>query len=48
MTLAELAAYQDVAGILGERRMITPLMPEVVVEDERTWLAMPQEVEYPL
>jgi 8-oxo-dGTP pyrophosphatase MutT (NUDIX family) len=48
VTLAELAAYQDVAGILGERRMITPLMPEVVVEDERTWLAMPQEVEYPL
>ncbi len=48
VTLAELAAYQDVAGILGERRMITPLMPEVVVEDERTWLAMPREVEYPL
>jgi 8-oxo-dGTP pyrophosphatase MutT (NUDIX family) len=48
VTLAELAAYQDVAGILGERRMITPLLPEVVVEDERTWLAMPQEVEYPL
>src|SRR5579859_2239136 len=48
VTLAELAAYQDVAGVLGERRMITPLMPEVVVEDERTWLAMPQEVEYPL
>src|SRR5579863_3665524 len=48
VTLAELAAYQDVAGILGERRVITPLMPTVVVEDERTWLAMPQEVEYPL
>ena len=41
VTLAELAAYQDVAGILAERRMITPLLPEVVVEDEQAWLAMP-------
>jgi len=48
VTLAELAAYPDVGGILGERRMITPLMPTVVVEDERTWLAMPPAVEYPL
>jgi len=48
VTLAELAAYQDVAGILGERRMITPLLPTVVVEEERTWLAMPEAVEYPL
>ena len=48
MTLAELAAYQDVAGILGERRMITPLLPTVVVEEERTWLAMPEAIEYPL
>ena len=48
VTLAELAAYQDVGGILSERRMITPLMPTVVVEDERTWLAMPPAIEYPL
>jgi 8-oxo-dGTP pyrophosphatase MutT (NUDIX family) len=48
VTLAELAAYQDVAGILGERRMITPLLPTVVVEEERTWLAMPEAIEYPL
>jgi 8-oxo-dGTP pyrophosphatase MutT (NUDIX family) len=48
VTLAELAAYEDVAGILGERRVITPLMPTVVVEDERAWLAMPQATEYPL
>jgi 8-oxo-dGTP pyrophosphatase MutT (NUDIX family) len=48
VTLAELTAYQDVAGILGERRMITPLLPKVVVEDERAWLAMPHAVEYPL
>jgi 8-oxo-dGTP pyrophosphatase MutT (NUDIX family) len=48
VTLAELAAYPDVGGILRERRMITPLMPTVVVEDERAWLAMPQATEYPL
>ena len=48
VTLAELAAYPDVGGILRERRMITPLMPTLVVEDERAWLAMPQATEYPL
>jgi 8-oxo-dGTP pyrophosphatase MutT (NUDIX family) len=48
VTLAELAAYRDVEGILAERRMITPLLPTVVVEDERAWLAMPESVEYPL
>jgi len=48
VTLAELAAYPDVAGILGERRMITPLLPTVVFEDERAWLAMPHATEYPL
>src|SRR6516165_899645 len=48
VTLAELAAYADISGILGERRVITPLMPAVVVEDERTGLAMPPDVEYPL
>ena len=48
VTLAELAAYQDIAGVLAERRVISPLMPTVVVEDGRTWLVMPQAVEYPL
>ena len=48
VTLAELTAYQDIAGVLAARRVITPLMPTVVVEDGRTWLAMPQAVEYPL
>ena len=48
VTLAELAAYRDVASILAERRMIAPLMPSVVFEDERAWLAMPQAIEYPL
>jgi len=48
VTLAELAGYQDIAGVLAERRVITPLIPTVVVEDGRTWLVMPQAVEYPL
>jgi len=48
VTLAELAAHQDVAGILAARRTITPLMPTVVVEDGEPWLAMPQAIEYPL
>jgi len=48
VTLAELAAHADVASILGEHRVITPLMPTVIVEDERAWLAMPQATEYPL
>jgi len=48
VTLAELTAYQDVASILAERRVIAPLLPRVVVEEERAWLAMPQSVKYPL
>ena len=48
VTLAELTAYRDVAGILAERRMITPLMPTVVLEDGQAWLAIPPAVEYPL
>jgi hypothetical protein len=48
VTLAELAAHQDVASILAERRVIAPLMPTVVVEEERAWLAMPPAAEYPL
>ena len=48
VTLAELAAHQDVAGVLAQRRTITPLLPRVVVEKERAWLAMPQAVHYPL
>jgi 8-oxo-dGTP pyrophosphatase MutT (NUDIX family) len=47
VTLAELAAYRDVAGILAERRVIIPLLPKVVVEGERAWLAMPPVTEYP-
>jgi 8-oxo-dGTP pyrophosphatase MutT (NUDIX family) len=48
VTLSELAAHADVAGILAARRTIAPLMPEVVMEDGRAWLAMPPAVEYPL
>lgn len=48
VTLAELAAHQDVPGVLAARRAIVPLMPEVVVQDGEPWLAMPQTIEYPL
>lgn len=48
VTLAELAAYQDVAGILAERRVLAPLLPKVAVEGDRAWLDMPQATEYPL
>jgi hypothetical protein len=48
VTLNELAAHRDVAGILAARRTIAPLMPEVVTEDGQAWLAMPPAVEYPL
>jgi 8-oxo-dGTP pyrophosphatase MutT (NUDIX family) len=48
VTLAELAAHQDVASILAQRRVITPLLPRVVVEEERAWLALPTATEWPL
>src|SRR5579862_5666461 len=35
VTLAELAAYQDLDGILAARRVIAPLLPKVIVQDER-------------
>lgn len=41
VTLGELAAYSDVAGILAARRVITPRLPRVVVEDGRPRLVMP-------
>jgi hypothetical protein len=37
-----------VAAILAARRRIVPLLPTAVVEDDQVWLALPQEVEYPL
>jgi 8-oxo-dGTP pyrophosphatase MutT (NUDIX family) len=42
VTLGELAGYHDVAGILARRRVITPRLPKVVVEDGQVRLAMPQ------
>jgi len=48
VTLAELAGHQDVAGILAQRRVITPLLPRVVIEQERAWLALPEAAKYPL
>ena len=42
VTLGELARHHDVAGILGRRRVITPRLPKVVVEDGRMRLALPQ------
>ena len=48
VTVGELRAYQDIASILAERRVITPLMSRVITEDGQAWLALPQAVEYPL
>ena len=48
VTLAELGAYRDLDEILAARRVIAPLLPKVVLQDERAWLALPQTVEYPL
>ncbi len=48
VTLAELEAYQDVASVLAQRRVIAPLLPRVVVEEGGAWLAMPAATEYPL
>jgi 8-oxo-dGTP pyrophosphatase MutT (NUDIX family) len=48
VTLGELAGHRDVAGLLAARRAISPLMPEVTVDDEQAWLAMPAGVNYPL
>ncbi len=42
VTLGELAEHHDVAGVLARRRVITPRLPKVIVEDGRARLAMPQ------
>jgi len=41
VTLRELAAHQDVDGILGRRRTITPRLPRVTVENGKVRLSMP-------
>jgi 8-oxo-dGTP pyrophosphatase MutT (NUDIX family) len=48
MTLAELAEYQDVDGVLAAQREVRPLMPEVIVSEGSTWLKVPGDREYPL
>ena len=42
VTLGELAAHHDVAGILARRQVITPRLPKVIVEDGQVRLALPQ------
>jgi 8-oxo-dGTP pyrophosphatase MutT (NUDIX family) len=41
VTLRELAAHQDVGGILARRRTITPRLPRVTVENGKVRLSMP-------
>jgi 8-oxo-dGTP pyrophosphatase MutT (NUDIX family) len=48
MTLAELAEYQDVDGVLAAQREVRPLLPEVIVSEGSTWLKVPGDREYPL
>jgi 8-oxo-dGTP pyrophosphatase MutT (NUDIX family) len=43
VTLSELAAHDDLAGILAERRLISPRLPRVMIDEEEAWLAMPGE-----
>jgi 8-oxo-dGTP pyrophosphatase MutT (NUDIX family) len=47
VTLRELAAHQDVDGILACRRTITPRLPRVIVEDGKVRLSMPPLDEEP-
>jgi 8-oxo-dGTP pyrophosphatase MutT (NUDIX family) len=48
MTLAELAEYPELEAVLAAPRNIQPLLPEVVVAEDATWLRVPGEREYPL
>jgi hypothetical protein len=48
MTLAELAEYHDVDGVLAAQREVRPLLPEVIVSEGSTWLKVPGDREYPL
>jgi len=48
MTLAELAEYPEIEDVLAAPRNIQPLLPEVVVAEDATWLKVPGEREYPL
>jgi 8-oxo-dGTP pyrophosphatase MutT (NUDIX family) len=48
VSLAELLAHGTVEKALTARRRISPLMPEVILEQDAVWLALPDGVEYPL
>jgi 8-oxo-dGTP pyrophosphatase MutT (NUDIX family) len=48
VTLASLAEFSGIADVLAAHRVVTPLMPWVVVEDGEAWLELPDGVEYPL
>jgi len=41
VTLGELAAHEELAGILSQRRVIAARLPTVMTEEDRVWLAMP-------
>jgi 8-oxo-dGTP pyrophosphatase MutT (NUDIX family) len=41
VTLGELAAHEELAGILSQRRVIASRLPTVMTEEHRVWLAMP-------
>jgi 8-oxo-dGTP pyrophosphatase MutT (NUDIX family) len=41
VTLGELAAHEDVTGILAQRPVITPRLPRVMIGAEGAWLAVP-------
>ena len=43
VTLGELAAHQDLTGILTQRRVMTPRLPKVMIDGDRAWLAMPDQ-----
>jgi 8-oxo-dGTP pyrophosphatase MutT (NUDIX family) len=48
MTLSELAEYADADAVLAASRQIAPQLPEVVVNEGKTWLLVPGGREYPL
>ncbi|HLX51674.1 MAG TPA: NUDIX hydrolase [Streptosporangiaceae bacterium] len=48
VTLSELAACADPPAALATPRHITPLRPQIRLEDDGAWLYMPPGVEYPL
>jgi 8-oxo-dGTP pyrophosphatase MutT (NUDIX family) len=47
-TLNEFAVVtDDLAGFLEQHREITPIQPDILVEDGQAWLVVPEEAEYP-